>query len=427
MDTDDEDVDVDAYLDSLEAEEAAQPRSARSGGQTSQPKEAPRACFHIVKSVLETQCAMGATGASTSRASFRSCFVIAGPCLLVIVVISIFLCQNLAQVDRGHIAKHALQLQELIFAPSTDGTAPPSAANDGLTDDVTVLEVVEETNSSTLEPLKVEEREERGNRSDPGTVKWFDSSYFATVPREKSLKCPLEATVSQWNGRLGNHIHQILNMVLFAHLCSTAEVHFPKHQDNKHAYSHQIGLLDMPTSLNFPPREQILNHPLKCPRHGRHTHPWFGNYCQTNTPMWVYHQLALDFVRPYLGEYIRECLTTPEDDDAEQTLTVHMRADDVAKYPEYSWGQPPCSMYEKIIKENKFSRILFVKKGDAPCAQRLLAAAEEAGISVTYPPAFDETNFKPWHMRIFYREDRVAGRGTPGHNSWKNHEQNAEK
>eukprot|EP00435_Cladocopium_sp_Y103_P067978 s631_g30.t2 len=369
MDTDDEDVDVDAYLDSLEAEEAAQPRSARSGGQTSQPKEAPRACFHIVKSVLETQCAMGATGASTSRASFRSCFVIAGPCLLVIVVISIFLCQNLAQVDRGHIAKHALQLQELIFAPSTDGTAPPSAANDGLTDDVTVLEVVEETNSSTLEPLKVEEREERGNRSDPGTVKWFDSSYFATVPREKSLKCPLEATVSQ---------------------SATAR-------------------------------------PRKCPRHGRHTHPWFGNYCQTNTPMWVYHQLALDFVRPYLGEYIRECLTTPEDDDAEQTLTVHMRADDVAKYPEYSWGQPPCSMYEKIIKENKFSRILFVKKGDAPCAQRLLAAAEEAGISVTYPPAFDETNFKPWHMRIFYREDRVAGRGTPGHNSWKNHEQNAEK
>ena len=31
---------------------------------------------------------------------------------------------------------------------------------------------------------------------------------------------------------------------------------------------------------------------------------------------------------------------------------------------------------------------------------------EEAQISVTYPPAFDETNFKPWHLRIFYREDR---------------------
>jgi hypothetical protein len=33
-------------------------------------------------------------------------------------------------------------------------------------------------------------------------------------------------------------------------------------QDNTHAYSHQIGLLDMPTTLSFPPREQILNHPL---------------------------------------------------------------------------------------------------------------------------------------------------------------------
>lgn len=336
-----------------------------------------------------------------SRGSFRSCFVIAGPCLLVIVVISIFLCQNLAQVDRGHIARHALQLQELIFAPSSDGTAPPTAANAGTAD--VVPEVAVETSSSTIAPL-VEEKKERGNSSDPGAVEWFDSSYFATVPREKTLKCPLEATVNQWNGRLGNHIHQILNMVLFAHLCSIAEVHFPKHQDNTHAYSHQIGLLDMPTTLSFPPREQILNHPLKCPRHSRHTHPWFGNYCFTNTPMWVYHQLALHFVRPYLGDYIRECLTIPEDADAEQTLTVHMRADDVAKYPEYSWGQPPCSMYEKIIKENKFSRIIFVKKGDAPCAKRLLAVAEEAQISVTYPPAFDETNFKPWHMRIFYRE-----------------------
>lgn len=42
---------------------------------------------------------------------------------------------------------------------------------------------------------------------------------------------------------------------------------------------------------------------------------------------------------------------------------------------------------------------------------------EEAQISVTYPPAFDETNFKPWHMRIFYREER-PGWGAP-QDSWE--------
>ena len=43
----------------------------------------------------------------------------------------------------------------------------------------------------------------------------------------------------------------------------------------------------------------------------------------TNTPMWVYHQLALHFVRPYLGDYIRECLTIPEE------ITGIMTLDDV--------------------------------------------------------------------------------------------------
>ena len=33
----------------------------------------------------------------------------------------------------------------------------------------------------------------------------------------------------------------------------------------------------------------------------------------TKTPMWIYHQLAVDFVRPHLGEYVQECLNQPED------------------------------------------------------------------------------------------------------------------
>eukprot|EP00434_Breviolum_minutum_P031260 symbB.v1.2.027641.t1/scaffold2850.1/size68925/3 len=173
-------------------------------------------------------------------------------------------------------------------------------------------------------------------------------------------------------------------------------------EDNLRGYSHQIGLLDMPTALKFQPREDIWKHPRSCPKHAAHTHAWFGNFCITKTPMWIYHQLAVDFVRPHLGEYVQECLNQPEDKDAQQTLTVHMRADDVWKYPDYSWGQPPCSMYEKIIKENKFTKILFVKKGRAPCAEHLLAVAEAANILVEYPPRFDASTVKKF--RMFYRD-----------------------
>lgn len=83
-------------------------------------------------------------------------------------------------------------------------------------------------------------------------------------------------------------------------------------------------------------------------------------------------------------------LTRLEDPDAEKTLTIHIRADDIQKYPEglpsvccgpvldfpfpwyrepgackdYSWGQPPCSMYEKIIRESgDFTKLLLIQKG----------------------------------------------------------------
>ena len=60
--------------------------------------------------------------------------------------------------------------QDLIFAPSTDGPAPPSAADSG-TADVTLPEVAA-LRSSRMAP--VEEREERGNSSDLGVEPGFN-------------------------------------------------------------------------------------------------------------------------------------------------------------------------------------------------------------------------------------------------------------
>ncbi|CAK9008592.1 unnamed protein product [Durusdinium trenchii] len=342
------------------------------------------------------------------RSSFRSCFILAGPCYLVAVAASSILYENTTQLNgKGPMARHALQLQELIFTPSSD-----SDSLDSSTSDQPEARVSLDADTTTSETGD-QSRPSPGSQHQfgrPGIASWWNSSYFDTVAREERLLCPASAEVSTWNGRLGNHIHQILNLLLFAHLCHVSDVRFPKHQDNMHAYSHQIGLLDMPTKLKFPHQDPKLKHLLKCPRHANHRHPWFGNYCATNTPMWVYHQLALEFVRPRLGELIQKCLQRPEDSDADRTLTVHMRADDIQKYPDYSWGQPPCSMYEKIIEENKnnFTKILLIQKGNAPCSQRLLDAAKKAMMLVQYPDnKFDETSV-PWHLRIFHREARLV-------------------
>jgi len=71
---------------------------------------------------------------------------------------------------RGFPSSH--HPQELIFAPSSDGTAPPTAANAGTAD--VVPEVAVETSSSTIAPL-VEEKKERGNSSDLEHFSFFHS------------------------------------------------------------------------------------------------------------------------------------------------------------------------------------------------------------------------------------------------------------
>lgn len=120
--------------------------------------------------------------------------------------------------------------------------------------------------------------ESSGAGAKPENFTWWKSSYFDTITRDASRRCPTSASVSVWNGRLGNHIHQILHLLLFAHYCHVSHLGFPEHQGNMRGYSHQIGLLDMPTKLEFPREDQRQNHPKSCPYHAAHRHPWFGNF-----------------------------------------------------------------------------------------------------------------------------------------------------
>ena len=123
--------------------------------------------------------------------------------------------------------------------------------------------------------------------------------------------------------------------------------------------------------------------------------------------MWVYHHLALQFVRPFLGENIQSCLQRDEErgrlprcevdtasgsrcgEDADDSyprgrhpeisggVVVSVRYScfclvldfsrwhrELGACKDYSWGQPPCSMYEKIIRESRdFTKLLLIQKG----------------------------------------------------------------
>ena len=207
---------------------------------------------------------------------------------LLAVFVSI-LFENITQLDgKGPMARHALQLHEFIFPQSSE---PGNQSNDSLAnnepDDMIYIDDPGTQSAALPEPGTSQAT--TGKEGHEFHMKWWKSSYFDTVPREERLLCPASGEVSVWNGRLGNHIHQILNLLLFAHLCHLSEVRFPKHQGNMHAYSHQIGLLDMPTKLSFPQQDSKLKHLLKCPRHAKHKHAWFGNFC-----LLAAHQIHFD-------------------------------------------------------------------------------------------------------------------------------------
>merc|ERR1712217_788658 len=62
------------------------------------------------------------------------------------------------------------------------------------------------------------------------------------------------------------------------------------------------------------------------------------------------------------------CLDQDESDHERTQLTIHLRNDDMYRYTHYLWGQPPCAMYEKIILDEGYTRVLIVTSGKPPCA-----------------------------------------------------------
>ncbi|CAE8703965.1 unnamed protein product [Polarella glacialis] len=192
------------------------------------------------------------------------------------------------------------------------------------------------------------------------------------VARRKNA-CPLFIRVNEWNGRLGNHYHQMGQAIVAAELCGIKSVRFPAHI-SKNAYQRQDGLLDAPSEILLPGPDLHagLTIPSQCPEGMQHN--WYHNPC-VNITAREYKRVMMEYVRPVLGADLSACMSnsTPIEEDL---LTIHLRNDDIMQYVYMFWGQPPCSMYEKIILEEKFKKILVVGAGQGPCQQRLRSFAK---------------------------------------------------
>jgi len=94
-----------------------------------------------------------------------------------------------------------------------------------------------------------------------------------------------------------------------------------------------------------------------------------------------YHDLAQEHLWPLLRPEVKACLEDASSPDDERQLTVHLRGNDLWDMGEFEmqarkpvnleagahhwlWANPPCTMYEKIIREEGFTSVLVVTSPD---------------------------------------------------------------
>ncbi|CAK9050661.1 unnamed protein product [Durusdinium trenchii] len=186
------------------------------------------------------------------------------------------------------------------------------------------------------------------------------------VPRGK-VPCPREIGVKTWNGRIGNHYFQVSQVIVFALLCGISAVSFPEAILNPKAYQSQVGVLLMPqrVMLEGQSHPQPLFVPSFCPSSFKSSN-WYHQHCNGSVPAWRHWQVMQRYVRPHLGQQllqIEAALTTAEED----VLTVHLRGDDVGRVPMYELSQPPCSLYQRILQEHRYRRVMLIFLGKPAC------------------------------------------------------------
>jgi len=215
-------------------------------------------------------------------------------------------------------------------------------------------------------------------------------------------------SIITWSGRLGNHLHQIGHAMMAARLAGTRTIYLGKDLRN---FAEEKSLFTWGDSIEL----DVSSHPVNqssrwkvCYEKGIKSYQkpgggfmggFWDTFCRAS-PAAEYRALMMQNIKTRMTPELRSCADQngPEG-DAEDLLTIHLRGDDLwapetapaafwDKQPAtpYVWGQPPCSMYEKILNEakGKYKRMLIVTSPDKrnPCIQRLQESAKRRNMGI---------------------------------------------
>eukprot|EP00930_Biecheleria_cincta_P039985 TRINITY_DN27433_c0_g1_i1.p1 TRINITY_DN27433_c0_g1~~TRINITY_DN27433_c0_g1_i1.p1 ORF type:complete len:503 (-),score=62.19 TRINITY_DN27433_c0_g1_i1:14-1489(-) len=230
------------------------------------------------------------------------------------------------------------------------------------------------------------------------------------LPRPASNQAAAEPTMVKvfagGNGRLGNNIGQLLHGLMFATLIHADKVELNAEGGQlKQVFKVRKTVLDLPVSGNERgtiPKEckSAADASKQRGKQGLYASGFWTTRCD-RVKAREYHDLALEHIWPLLQPPVKACLEDVAEPGAEKQLTVHLRGNDLwdmgefEEKPKHSidlnrgahhwlWAQPPCSMFEKIVREEGYTSILVVTSPDKhhACVPWFEEMKERTGLNV---------------------------------------------
>jgi hypothetical protein len=221
------------------------------------------------------------------------------------------------------------------------------------------------------------------------------------------------------NGRLGNNIAQLVKGLYFGAALNMNCVYLDPKQHQ--SFLHNGAIFDLPEFLHLSPNppnfssraigcEGVMNqYRAQFLQHGGDPNAaiflkgdFWGNGCKGADAATV-HALAQKYLVPRLKDEFKDCLGSHNSSSGHRHLTIHLRGGDLLPLKfaspndtvdHWLWRQPPCSMYDKIIKGNKYTAVLVLigkptdefgtteSEGLHPCIPWLKAYGKKTNITV---------------------------------------------
>lgn len=173
-----------------------------------------------------------------------------------------------------------------------------------------------------------------------------------------------------WNGRTGNNIKQLTNAVVSAKREGGWMVVLPPHRGPIHEVMRPPGIIFM---------EEFGRSRSRGIWGWARIDMWHG--LDKEFPKEPHEEQALrTLLRPYFRKRLATCLESPEEEGAEETLTIHIRSGDI--FTAENWWDPkhrqaPCAFFRRVLREGNggraFRRALVLTESDRqnPCASWL--------------------------------------------------------